>query len=63
MLTGGGALSANPASADTGAAANTPMPSTPRTPGNEPLPGGAAAPPPTPPSSMTGPNKTAGKGR
>ncbi len=65
MLTGGGALSANPASADTGAAANTPMPSTPRTPGNEPLPGGqapgSAKPVPAPNLNPTGPNK--GRGR
>jgi len=42
MLTGGGALSASPAAVDTGQASNTPYPSTPRTPGNEPAPGAPA---------------------
>ena len=43
MLVGGGALAANPPSADTGAASNTPMPSTPKPAGNEPSPGTAAS--------------------
>ena len=67
MLLGGGALSASPAAADTGAASNTPLPSAPKTPGNEPTPGaggGGSAPAPilAPPNpNPTGPNK--GKGR
>jgi HK97 family phage portal protein len=60
MLMGGGALSAAPAAADTGAASNTPLPSTPKTPGNEVAPaagGGAQAPILAPNPNPTGPNK------
>jgi hypothetical protein len=68
MLMGGGALSASPAAADTGAASNTPLPSAPRTPGNEPAPtagGGGGAPVPilAPNPNPTGPNKGKGKGQ
>jgi hypothetical protein len=43
MLLGGGALAANPPSADTGAASNVPLPSAPKPAGNEPAPSTAAS--------------------